>query len=641
MAFLFGDLTPAPFTTNFLEELRDIIDFAAAIAETDQTIVNADAMRAALRHRADEDAARLEALVRSVLAAADAADKGGDDSLAGGLAADIAKVVAARHEATSAALTTRLAAAIAAVDAATVSARSNYFALLEEFLLEQSPPSAAETLRIELVATPKKDDRHYTGQTVGRSELGLDWSIEMSVPAETWKAPLRVDAIVDDLSILAPQLTGLIKKEVKPKKQKLDRHCVTKVVRDDANLHIELRAEIGGDEGYDISAGLDEDGLVVVKVGAPDDVTVGPFAVAAEDRTALLALATKLHAMTKTLSRKRLVAATFDGLPFDGTNDEAQPRLVELVTRLVAKLAPHLDQIAARSRSDDELVLRVTVDDGRREEIFMPKARLRENLSTLDDAHRKLFRGFAAALDSKPPASAKPASAATRTNAASAEPPDAPPSVRSEVPPLVRRKSGNMQAVVVPAAAPVPVAPAPDWEPTLPKRAPAPAPAAAAPTPAPAPAPASTPEPAPASSRSPDTASAELVATLKHIRGIAENGHLDEAFRQYAALFASAAFAKCPADKQRQALKLLIFGKTPASPSDEMRAAHRAAVAPLQALVVVHRDPADYEMLGMAYVASDQPDKGSEMFKKALELERARNPASDLCGNLMRRVSQL
>jgi len=199
------------------------------------------------------------------------------------------------------------------------------------------------------------------------------------------------------------------------------------------------------------------------------------------------------------------------------------------------------------------------------------------------------------------------------------------------VPPLVRRKSGNMQAVVVPASAPVPGKPAPEWEPAPPK--------AAAPKPAPAGEP--DPEPAPASTTAAASTSAELVATLKHIRGIAESGHADEAFRQYAALFSSPAFAKCPPDKQRQALKLLVFGKTPPSPSDEMRAAYRAAVPALQALVVLHRDPADYEMLGMAYVASDEPDKGGEMFKKALELERARNPASDLCGTLMRRVSQL
>ena len=51
MAFLFGDLTPAPFTTNFLEELRDVIDFAASIAEADQRIVTADASRETLSSR--------------------------------------------------------------------------------------------------------------------------------------------------------------------------------------------------------------------------------------------------------------------------------------------------------------------------------------------------------------------------------------------------------------------------------------------------------------------------------------------------------------------------------------------------------------------------------------------------------------
>jgi hypothetical protein len=596
MAFLFGDLSPAPFTTNFLEELRDVIDFAASIAEADQRIVTADATRETLRKRADEDAATLEALVRSVLAAAEAADKGSEDSLAGTLAAEIAAIVVARHEVASAALTAKLAEAVRALEASTMVARTDYFVLLEEYLLARLPPGATETVRVELVAT-KKDERRYAAELVGRSDLGLDWSIELVVPEDNlWKAPLRVDRVADGLAILVPQLSGLIKKEVKLKKQKLDRHFVTKIVRDDATVHFELRSEIGEGEGFDISAALEDDGLVVVKVGEAGDVTVGPFDVAAEDKTALLALASRLRDMAGELAKKRLVAASFDGLPFDGTNHEAQPRLVELVSRLVAKLAPLVDEIAARSRSQDELVLRVKLADARREEIFMPKARLRENLAPLDEAHRKLFRAFASALDAQPPADMPSAEAAVP-----------PPSVRSEVPPLVRRRSGNMQAVVVPTSAPVPVEPKPEPEPA-----------------------------APASTRS-----SELASTLKHIRGIGKDGHFDEAFRQYAALFSSPAFAACPPDDQRQALKLLVFGKAPPSPTEEMRAAYRAAVPALQALVVVHREPADYEMLGMAYVGMDEAEKGSEIFKKALDLERARNPASDLCGNLMRRVSQL
>lgn len=604
MAFLFGDLTPAPFTTNFLEELRDVIDFAASIAEADQRIVTVEASRDTLRKRADEEAARLEALVRSVIAAADAAEKGKEGSFATSLAAEISAIVVARHEVASAALTARLTESVRALEADTQVARTNYFVLLEEYLLAHVPPSAAETLRVELVAA-KKDERRYVAEILGRSDVGLDWSIEMAVDEDPWKAPLRVDRVADGLAILAPQLTGLIKKEVKLKKQKLDRHVVTKLVRDDATLHFELRSEVGADEGFDISAALDDDGLVVVKVGEPGDVTLGPFEVADEDKASLLGLASKLRDLTGTLAKKRLVASSFEGLPFDGTNDAAQPKLVELVSRLVAKLAPLVDEVAGRSRSEEELVLRVKLADGRREEIFMPKARLRESLEPLDAAHRQLFRALATAFD------AKPSLVVPSLDADAA----APAPIRSEVPPLVRRRSGNMQAVVVPASAPVPVEPAP--EPVEP----APEPEAPPPSSAPR--------------------STELVATLKHIRGITKDGHVDEAFRQYAALFSSPAFAACPADDQRQALKLMLFGKTPPSPTDEMRAAYRAAAPALQALIVVHREPADYEMLGMAYVGMDEPEKGSEIFKKALDLERAKNPSSDLCGNLMRRVSQL
>jgi hypothetical protein len=485
--------------------------------------------------------------------------------------------------------------------------------LLEEYLLAHVPPGAAQTLRVELVVAAKKEERRFAAELVGKTDYGLDWSIEMEVPDEgPWKAPMRVERVADGLAILAPQLSGLIKKEVKLKKHKLERHFVTKVVDDGTTVLVELRSEIGTDDGFDISAGALGDGLTVAKTGEPDDVTLGPFPVAEEDTEALRALVAKLRAMAGELAKKRLATASFDGLPFDGTNTEAQPKLVELVPRLVAKLAPDVDEIATRSRSEHELVLRRELDDVRREEIFMPKARLRENLEPLDEAHRALFRAIASALDVTP--------ARVLSIEISEPPPPPPPSIRSEVPIVRRRSSGNMQAVVVPTPAnePFPAAPARETMPQPEAR------------------PASSAPPAP-----PSSGTADLVATLKRIRELGNDGHIDEAFREYAALFTSPAFAECRPDDHRQALKLMIFGKAPAEPTDDMRAAYRAALPVLQALIAGHRDPADFEMLGMAYVALDEPEKGSEIFKKALEIERQRDPASDLCGNLMRRVSQL
>jgi hypothetical protein len=43
----------------------------------------------------------------------------------------------------------------------------------------------------------------------------------------------------------------------------------------------------------------------------------------------------------------------------------------------------------------------------------------------------------------------------------------------------------------------------------------------------------------------------------------------------------------------------------------------------------------------MSYVALAEPEAAAEMFKKGLVIETARNPKSELCAELTRRMSQL
>ena len=69
--------------------------------------------------------------------------------------------------------------------------------------------------------------------------------------------------------------------------------------------------------------------------------------------------------------------------------------------------------------------------------------------------------------------------------------------------------------------------------------------------------------------------------------------------------------------------------------------AHRAAIAPLTQLVAKHKEPADYEMLGMCQVAVGDEASAGTMFREGLTIERERNAQSDLCGALMKRVSML
>ena len=52
-------------------------------------------------------------------------------------------------------------------------------------------------------------------------------------------------------------------------------------------------------------------------------------------------------------------------------------------------------------------------------------------------------------------------------------------------------------------------------------------------------------------------------------------------------------------------------------------------------------EPADYEMLGICHLLLEHTEAASNMFRQGLNLERARNPASDLCGRLMSRVASI
>jgi hypothetical protein len=133
-----------------------------------------------------------------------------------------------------------------------------------------------------------------------------------------------------------------------------------------------------------------------------------------------------------------------------------------------------------------------------------------------------------------------------------------------------------------------------------------------------------------------------LVQAIKHIVALGKAGKPDESYAGYRDLFAGAAFATNKPEDQRQALKLMVLAKAaPSSPTPAMIEAHRAAIAPLTELVKRHGEPADHELLGICHVVLGDEEAASRIFRAGLAIERERNPQSDLCGALMKRVSLL
>ncbi len=134
----------------------------------------------------------------------------------------------------------------------------------------------------------------------------------------------------------------------------------------------------------------------------------------------------------------------------------------------------------------------------------------------------------------------------------------------------------------------------------------------------------------------------ELVAGVKHAVALAKETKVDAMYEAYGAVFSNPGFAANRPEDQRQALKLMVqFKGAPRPATPPMTAAHQAALGPLTELVSLHAEPVDFEMLGICHLLLGRSEAASTMFREGLKIERERNPSSDLCGVLMRRISEI
>lgn len=131
-----------------------------------------------------------------------------------------------------------------------------------------------------------------------------------------------------------------------------------------------------------------------------------------------------------------------------------------------------------------------------------------------------------------------------------------------------------------------------------------------------------------------------LTSAVKVIVKHAREGQLDAAYEGYRNLFSDEMFRTQRPEDQRQALRLMIRATDAIrDPSAIQLEAHRAAIPALTELVSTYDEPADYEMLGVCHLFLGNEQSASAILRAGLAIERERNPQSDLCGVLMKRVS--
>ncbi len=118
--------------------------------------------------------------------------------------------------------------------------------------------------------------------------------------------------------------------------------------------------------------------------GTPDST----YIVVGDDVAKLRSLRDAVVAMVNELAehKKGLIRAHLDETPIEQI--EAPHHLVE---RLIATIAPMVQEIAKRTLTPGELVLKRLLSDGHREELFVSKAELWQKIEPLSPALRRAF----------------------------------------------------------------------------------------------------------------------------------------------------------------------------------------------------------------------------------------------------------
>ncbi|TMQ03250.1 MAG: hypothetical protein E6J90_08755 [Deltaproteobacteria bacterium] len=448
MRYLFGDSTESDLEFDYLAFLREVIDCAVVMAECEVTLgVTVEDRRtreletAAVIAAVDDLGRRASQLVGPVASEQASAPVG---RCAAAIAAAIREAVERESQQARAAL----AAECDEMDRQDQRQRERARTVLEKLLRAHDLPGAHKELEVAWTAAGVKATMRE------RTSFGVEAVVALDIPASSiFGIDLRVDRIADGVEVRTHETGGWLKKSDKVVAHKLGRYQVTgvQVGGDATTVRLRMTPEPSA-PGFVITARRGGE-LHVEPTGAEPGREV---AIDERDVARLRLLAERLETAVRALADNRtgLVSVEIDGAPIA---QHAHPRV--LAERLIAAVAPTVQQIASHSRSPGELVLRRPLGDNRREEIFVSTADLRKRLDGLPSAAREVFAPLQLggepakpAVDEPRPPARPPAEVKAPAPAAEVKAP--PPAAEVKAPP----PAVEVKAPPPAAERPVPVA---------------------------------------------------------------------------------------------------------------------------------------------------------------------------------------
>jgi hypothetical protein len=418
MSYLYGDSTPSTLQINFIEFLRDALEFSVQVLTADARIREGGEHGVELRREADGEVSRLESLGSVISRGIDNATLGDGDSPTARCAEAILRSSTDLVRAEIDRVRSNLSLELGKLDQEAARERNGCLQALSALILRHDFPDWSIDMLLE-----QQGGSRYAARLHSSVPFGLDATLELEIPsAHVMAHVLRVDRLVERLEVQAPEAGGWLRKEVKLRPQRLEKEFVTELQIGASSTTIKLRSSPDGSgAGFDVSVRADPARVLLVRAGDADQT---PFELSEADAVRVVELQEKLLAACAELvhSRKALVEAKLDGTKVAELGD---PKV--LVERLIATITPTVQEIGKRSLAPTELVLKRQLDGGRREEIFVSREELRQKLAPLTVAQRALFAPIGLAEGAPTAAPWRPAPSSLIAGLAANEFPPPPP----------------------------------------------------------------------------------------------------------------------------------------------------------------------------------------------------------------------
>ena len=398
MSYLYGDSTPSQLEVNYIEFLRDAVECCARVLLADQHIAEGAARTHVLEAETTAEIARLQKVGALVPKAFEGTPVGDAASATARCVGEVVRAAADIVRAAAAEANAGFEAAIDRRDAEAAVEREVFIKALEALLIKHDLPEMTSQTNVSWV-----EGARYACRLHLATPFGLQAALELEVPAgHLLERVVRIDRLAERLEIEVPEISGWLHKELKLRTQHLEKHHFMGLSSGPAGstLHLRLPPD-GTGPGYDVTF-EDPDGPVRLVRVDEQQKREEPFEAQQADVPKLRALREKIGAALGELARHRtkIVEAKLDGESLQG-----HPKPTLLVERLIAVLVPETREIAARSQSRSELVLRRSLGGDRREEIFLSRQDLTLKLEPLNDRNRALFDSLFAEGGAGTPAS--------------------------------------------------------------------------------------------------------------------------------------------------------------------------------------------------------------------------------------------